>query len=86
MTYQIWRTSDSGAFAMAEGLGPEEEKAMAALGMKKVADLKATTKEEAQKEFVAWAKQRQPEAKVVDSNRTKIESELVRHIAYGRKE
>ena len=80
MHFSIWCFKDKSAYMVVNDLTPEDLEAFATLEFEKVLDLKARTKEGAAREFEAWAKAQQPDARVEYSSQRDIQNEIMRKL------
>ena len=78
--FSIWHTADKKVYAMVEPLTKEDAQVLRAIGWRWVANLKAKNAEDATEEFVAWSKERAPNAKVESRPHREIQAHLLRKV------
>jgi hypothetical protein len=78
--YSIWCFKDKSAYMVVNDLTPEDLEAFDTLEFEKVMDLKARTKEGAAREFEAWAKNKQPDARVEHVDQRALQHEIMRKL------
>ena len=78
MAWEIWQIADNGMAALVKALGEEEREMFERYGCRRLKTLETEDQKEADDRFVAWCRQKVPDARVVASNRPALDAELER--------